>query len=116
MLDIAYAMPGGAPQGAAEQSMWMTILPMLLIFVVFYLLLIRPQQKKAKEHKAMLDALKKGDAIITQGGIYGKIVSIADDVAIVEVADKVKLKIARSAIAGLVTTPSGEETKEKSTS
>lgn len=117
MIDIAYAMPGGAAQGGGDQSAWMTILPMLLIFGVFYLLLIRPQQQKAKEHKAMLDNLKKGDSIITQGGIYGKIVSITDDTAIVEVADKVRLKVSRAAIGGIVTIGSGDEKdKDKSTS
>jgi preprotein translocase subunit YajC len=119
MIDVAYAMTGGRPEAAGDQSAWMTILPMLLIFGVFYLLLIRPQQKKAKEHKEMLDGLKKGDSVMTQGGIYGKIVSVSDDVAIVEVAEKVRLKVARSAIGGTVTTGSGEDKdkdKDKGTS
>ncbi|HIQ71650.1 MAG TPA: preprotein translocase subunit YajC [Candidatus Onthenecus intestinigallinarum] len=76
-----------------------TFLPMILIFVVFYFLLIRPQRKKDKEAKAMLAALKVGDRICTIGGIYGTISNIKDDVLTVEVgAEKTKLVFARWAI------------------
>ncbi|MCB2186584.1 MAG: preprotein translocase subunit YajC [Deltaproteobacteria bacterium] len=75
-------------------------IPMLvLMFVIFYFLLIRPQQKKAKAHKEMLGALKKGDNIITSGGVYGKITGITDAVAVVEIAPQVRIKITRGSIA-----------------
>lgn len=73
----------------------------LLMFGVFYLLLIRPQQKKAKEHQKMLDAIGKGAEIITNGGLIGKIISVKGKILTVEVADKVRVKILRSQIAGL---------------
>ena len=75
ILGIAYAM-GTSPQGGAGQGpvgMIGSLIPLVLIFVIFYFLLIRPQQKKAKEHKAMLESLKKGEKIVTSGGIYGVI-------------------------------------------
>jgi preprotein translocase subunit YajC len=74
--------------------------PLVLIFIVFYFLLIRPQQKKAKEHQVYLTNLKKGDKIITGGGIHGQIVGLTETVATLEIAENVRIKINRSAIAG----------------
>ncbi len=79
----------------------------MLIFGVFYLLLIRPQQKKAKEHKTVLENLKKGDAVITQGGLLGKITALSDQILTLEIADKVQVRVSRAHIAGLA--PSGKE-------
>jgi preprotein translocase subunit YajC len=106
MIDTAFAMaPSGGAQGAGDLGGLVQILPIILIFVVFYFLLIRPQQQRAKEHKKLLDDLKKGDAIITQGGMYGKITNIADQIITVEIADKVRVRIARSHVAGLAASP-----------
>jgi len=80
----------------------MTFLPMVAIFVVFYFLLIRPQQKKAKEAKSMLDALQKGDEVVTAGGILGRISKINDQYVTVEVADKTELTVQRGAISQLL--------------
>ncbi len=107
--DIAYALgapPGGggaAPGGAG--SMLSSFLPLILIFVIFYFLLIRPQSKKAKEHKQMLENLKKGDKVITTGGIYGLIEEIDANTATLKVGirDDVRIKVGRSYIAGLRT-------------
>lgn len=108
MIDVAYAMaPGG--QGGDTNAL-MGFLPMILIFVVFYLLLIRPQQKKAKDHKVMLENLKKGDSIITQGGLYGKIVNVQDQVLTVEIAPKIQVRVSRSAVASYGGTPPSTET------
>lgn len=76
--------------------------PLILIFVIFYFLLIRPQQKREKERKKMLASLKKGDDVITIGGIYGKILNIKDDVLTLEVGDKVKINVTRSAIGNVI--------------
>ncbi|MDK2798498.1 MAG: preprotein translocase subunit YajC [Clostridiales bacterium] len=77
-------------------NIWSVLIPYILIFVVFYFILILPQRKRDKKMKAMLAALKVGDEILTIGGIYGKIVSIKDDILTIEVgADKTKLKVAR---------------------
>jgi preprotein translocase subunit YajC len=101
MIDTAFAMaaPGGG-QGGADMNTLMQLAPMILIFVVFYFLLIRPQQQKAKDHKTMLENLKKGDSVITQGGIFGKIVALTDQVVTLEIADKVKVRVSRAHILG----------------
>ncbi|MBI3592656.1 MAG: preprotein translocase subunit YajC [Nitrospirae bacterium] len=98
----AYAM-GPAPQGGGQaggiQGMLGSLLPLVLIFVVFYFLLIRPQQKKAKEHKAMLDNIKKGDKVITAGGIYGVVESVGNNTLVLKIAENVKVKIGKGYIA-----------------
>ncbi|MFH2009236.1 MAG: preprotein translocase subunit YajC [bacterium] len=76
------------------------LLPLVLMFVVFYFFLIRPQQKKQKEHQNMLGALRKGDEVITTGGVLGKITGLTDQYAVVEVQEKVRMKVLRSHIAG----------------
>ncbi len=76
------------------------IMPMILIFVIFYFLLIRPQQKRVKEHKAMVEAVRRGDQVVTQGGIIGKIAKVHDDgIVEVEIADGVKVRVMRSTLA-----------------
>ncbi len=91
---IAYAQEGtGAP---AKPSTIVSFFPLIIIFVIFYFLLIRPQQKKAKEQKEMVANLKKGDRIITSGGIHGTITNISDDTVSVEIANQVRVKVARS--------------------
>ena len=82
-----------------------------VLFAIFYFLLIRPQQKKAKEHKAMIENLKKGNRVVTSGGIFGTIISLDDTTLGLEIAEKVKIKVARSNIAGLV---SDNDTQAKS--
>ncbi len=86
---------GGAGAGAALTQ----FLPLILIFAIMYFLLIRPQQKKAKEHRTMVDALRRGDQVLTQGGILGKVAHVGDDgVLQVEIADGVKVRVPRTAI------------------
>lgn len=83
-------------------SQIMSFLPIILIFVVFYFLLIRPQQKRSKEHRALLDNLKVGEYVITSGGIYGRITGIRDVVITLEISDKVRVKVNRGNIGGVV--------------
>ncbi len=109
LLDIAYAM-GTSPQGGAGQGvggMLGSIVPLILIFVIFYFLLIRPQQKKSKEHKNMIENLKKGDKIITSGGVYGVIEAIGTNTVTVKIAENVKVKFGKAYVATL--RPSSEE-------
>jgi preprotein translocase subunit YajC len=80
----------------------MQFLPFVAIFVVFYFLLIRPQQKKAKEAKAMLEALQKGDEVVTAGGMLGRISKLGDQYVTVEIADKIEITVQRGAIAQLL--------------
>ena len=92
----AFAQAAGAGPGGAFAS----FVPMILIFAIMYFLLIRPQQKKAKEHKAMVEALRRGDQVLTQGGIIGKVSKVNDDGVIeVEIADGVRVKMPRHTIA-----------------
>jgi preprotein translocase subunit YajC len=96
-ISTAYAQAAaGAPGGGMESLM--SLAPLVLIFVVFYFLLIRPQQKKLKEHKTMLEALRRGDKVVTGGGIVGTIVKVADDEATVEIAENVRVRVLRSTI------------------
>ncbi len=86
-----------APQGG--QGGIMSFLPLVAIVVVFYFFMIRPQMKKAKEQKKYIEGLKKGDKILTIGGIYGKIVEVKDDATLImEVEDGTKMKVAKSAV------------------
>ena len=101
MTGIAYAMGqggGAAGQGAGGFG---GLIPIVLMFVIFYFLLIRPQQKRNKEHKEMITNLKKGDRIITSGGIYGRITGLDETALTVEIADKVRVKVARGNVSGL---------------
>lgn len=87
---------GAAPGGAAAFAQF---LPIVLIFVIFYFLLIRPQQKKMKDHRAMVEALRRGDQVVTSGGIVAKVSKVQDDGMVeVEIADGVKVKVVRHTI------------------
>lgn len=96
---IATAEAQTAAAGQAAPNPIMTMLPMLLIFVVFYFMLIRPQNKKAKEHRSMLDALQAGNEVATGGGIVGKVTEVGDNFVAVEIADNVVVKVQRNTIA-----------------
>ncbi len=100
MVNWAHAAATGAAGAPEASPMWSFVVPMLFMVVIFYFLLIRPQQKKAKEHKALLDNLKEGDLIITSGGLIGTIVNLDDQIVNLEIADKVRIKIGRPYIAG----------------
>ena len=96
MINVAYAMAPG--QGGSQAGGFASFVPLVLMFVIFYFLLIRPQQKKAKEHQAMLGELKKGDKVVTSGGIHGTITKVDETDVTMEVADKVRIKVTRSNI------------------
>jgi len=98
MIDLAYAT---GSSGGASGSGFMSFIPLIFMFAIFYLLLIRPQQKKAKEHKALLETLQKGDQVVTAGGIHGKVTAIDDGVVVVEVATGVNIRINKAFIASI---------------
>ncbi len=100
MLNWGYAAAQAAGGAEGGGTMVSFVLPMVFMVIIFYFLLIRPQQKKAKEHKALLDNLKVDDVIMTSGGIIGKIVNIEDQIVNLEIADRVRIKIARPYIGG----------------
>ncbi len=91
---------GAAPAGAASSIA--SFLPLILIFVVFYFLLIRPQQKRAKEHKIMLEGLNKGDEVVTAGGVLGKIKNVGENFVEIEIASNVLVKIQKPQVAQLM--------------
>ena len=94
MNQLAVLMAGGQGQGGL-----MSFLPLVAIIVVFYFFMIRPQMKKAKDQKKYIEALKKGDKILTIGGIYGKIVEVNEDgTMLMEVEDGTKMKISKNAV------------------
>ena len=98
---ISSAFAQTAPAAAAGgdmQSSLMSMLPLLLMFVVLYFVMIRPQMKKQKEHKAMIDALAKGDEIITAGGFLGKVRKLGDSFLSIELASGVEVQMQRSAV------------------
>jgi preprotein translocase subunit YajC len=105
MFGLAFAM-GGAPGGAAGgagggMAAFQQIIPLVFMFAIFYFLLIRPQQKKAKEHKALLEAMKKGDNVVTAGGVHGKVTLVENDLVTLEIANNVNIKITKSYIAAI---------------
>ena len=94
-ISNAYAQSAG---GSTEQQL-LGFLPIILMFVVLWFLMIRPQMKKAKEHKTMVEALAKGDEIVTQGGVAGRITKVGDNFIGVEVADNIEIMVQRQAVA-----------------
>ena len=100
---LAYAMgTGGAGGGGGQGSSFTAFIPLILMFAIFYFLLIRPQQKKAKAHKETLTQLKKGDQIVSSGGLHGVITGMSDDIVTMEIAPKVRVKISRGSVAGVL--------------
>lgn len=109
MVGVAHAAGpaiGGAAGGFAS------FIPLILIFVVFYFLLIRPQQKQAKQHQVFLSELKKGQKVLTKGGIYGVIQSLNDNVLTIEIARDVVIKVSRDAVAGAADSASAAVSKD----
>ena len=100
----AYAQAQGAAQGA--EGLVQFLLPIVLIFIVFYFLLIRPQQKKAKEHRDMVEAVKRGDQVVTAGGIIGKVTKVGDEGRVtVEIAPNVRVEVLRGTISDVLSKP-----------
>ena len=95
MISIAYAMGQGGDAAGQGAGGFSGFIPLILMFVIFYFLLIRPQQKKTKQHREMISGLKKGDRIITSGGIHGRITGIDETTLTVEISDRVRVKVAR---------------------
>jgi len=101
MLGLAFAMGTPSAGGGGGQSAIMNLVPLVFMFGIFYFLLIRPQQKKAKEHRALIDALKKGDMVVTAAGIHGKVTSVDENIVTLEIAPGVNIKIGKGYIASL---------------
>lgn len=101
-ISTAYAQTAGAGDGAFGMGGIMQLLPIVAIFIIFYFLLIRPQQRKAKEHKALLASVRRGDRIVTGGGILGLVTKVVDEHHVqVEIAEGVRVKVLKSTIADI---------------
>jgi len=111
MFDIAYAQNA---TGSAGPGPLMTLVPFVLIFVIMYFMVVRPQQKKAKDHQNMLGKLKKNDEVMTSGGIYGKVIDLKETVVTLEVAPNVRIRVHRPQITTVLTAEkaSAKEGKE----
>lgn len=113
MINIAYAMGQGGSSTGQGAGGFASLIPIVLMFVIFYFLLIRPQQKKAKEHQKMISQLKKGDRIVTSGGLHGRITGVSDTTMTVEIADKVRVKIARGNVSQVLqSSPQPQDAKK----
>ena len=100
---LAYAMGGGGAGAEGGQSAGFgAFVPLIIMFAIFYFLLIRPQQKKAKQHKELLAALKKGDRVVSSGGLHGTVTGLTEDVVTMEIAPKVRVKVSRASISGFM--------------
>ncbi len=115
-MDIAYAMgqAGGAAEGGGG-LLSTPLFPIILMLGVMWFFMIRPQQKKQKEHREMINNLNKGDRVITSGGLHGRITGVTEATLTLEIADKVRVKVSRSHVAGLAqaATQPAAQTKEK---
>jgi preprotein translocase subunit YajC len=106
LISVAYAQGTGIMGIFDNQSALIQFLPLVLIFVVFYFLLIRPQQRKAKDHKTMLDALRRGDRVVTGGGIIGTVARVENPEEVtVDIADGVRVRVLRSTISSVLAKP-----------
>ena len=107
LVSEAWAM-GASPEGGQGGGSALTgFMPLIIIFVIFYFLLIRPQQKKAKDHRDMLAGVKKGDKVVTSGGIYGVVEDVSEKTVTLKIADNTKVKLGKAYIA-TIRTPSDE--------
>lgn len=111
LITLAQAGPGGGAGGG-----FMSIVPMVAIFAIFYFLVLRPQSRKAKEHNKMLSELKKGEDVVTTGGVIGRITGITDGELVIQVQEGVRLRVLRSAVTGRYTAPDRSAKTEKAES
>jgi preprotein translocase subunit YajC len=111
--NIAHAM-GQAPAGGAQPGgPLMTFMPLILMFVIFYFLLIRPQQKKQKEHKQMLENLTRGDRVVTAGGLHGRVVEAKEDILTVDLGNDMHVQVGRGFISAVLTADAGASKAKK---
>jgi preprotein translocase subunit YajC len=109
----AFITPAFAEAGASDGGGFASLIPLVLIMVIFYFLLIRPQQKKVKEHRDTVETLKKGDKVLTGGGIFATVTDVQEDALTVKIAEGVTIKVKKDTVAGVIAKPTAGEAKEK---
>ena len=97
-MDLLFVLAAAVPAGGGASGIFVQIFPLILIFIVFYFFLIRPQQKRAKEHEAKINAVQKNDEVVTGGGLMGKVIKVADDYVEVEIAPNVRVKAVKTTL------------------
>jgi preprotein translocase subunit YajC len=102
LISIASLLGQCDQQQEGGSSGLLGLWPIVLIFVIFYFLLIRPQQKKQKTHQKMLESVKKGDKVVTSGGVYGTVVGVKENVVVLKIAENVKVEFSKAAISAIV--------------
>jgi preprotein translocase subunit YajC len=102
LISSAFAQTAPAAAAGGTTSLLMNMLPFVAIFAVMYFVMIRPQMRKQKEHRAMIDALAKGDEVVTAGGLLGRVAKLDENFVSLEVADNVEVRVQRTAIAGVM--------------
>lgn len=114
LISEAFAQTAPAAQGGGMETL-SSLFPLVLIFVLFYFLMLRPQQRKMKEHKAALSQLRRGDKVMTRGGIIGQVVKVQDGEATVEIAENVKVKVVVDTIEAILskTEPVGKSANDE---
>lgn len=105
MNSLAYALGSGGGGAGGQGGGFSAFVPLILMFAIFYFLLIRPQQKKAKQHKMLLSSIKKGDKIVSSGGLHGTVTGLTEEVVTVEIAPKIRVKVSRGSVAGIMGRP-----------
>jgi preprotein translocase subunit YajC len=100
MSFVTFAMSGGGAEGGP--SFMTSIIFIVLLFVIFYFLMIRPQQKKQKQHQDMVKSLRKGDKIITNGGVYGIVSDVKEHMVVLKISENVKIELVKNAVATIV--------------
>jgi len=113
LINTAYAMGQGGAAAGQGAGGFTSLIPIILMFVIFYFLLIRPQQKKAKEHRQMISQVRKGDRIVTSGGLHGRVTAVSDATLTVEIADRVRVKIARGNLSQVIQSSSPSQDNKK---
>lgn len=99
--DVAHAMGTSGAEGAPQGGGTSMLIMLVAVFAIFYFLMIRPESKRRKERQEMLDALKRGDRIVTLGGLYGEVQDVHDDKIVIKIADNVKVEISKSAVSAV---------------
>lgn len=112
-MPIAILLMGGTPEAGAPNPI-VSMIPFFMILVIFYFVLIRPQQAQLQKHKKFLESLKKGDDVVTDSGMFGTIIGVEDDAVVLRVSETVKLKWMKAKIAGRVSDTVAETKKSKS--
>lgn len=101
-FDAIFLLAQAAPGAPQQPNIFMSMMPLIFIFIIFYFLLIRPQQKKAKEHAKLVESIKTGDAVVTNAGIHGVVTNVKDKTVLIKVADNVKVEFDRAAVVTVV--------------